>query len=104
MLKWSTCSEENWWRFIPKPVKCPGLLKISSHHSVNNSVQGKTVIPKPLLAYWHRRTAAGSNVILLFPLRERMQKTQASQMTKHPPKRKTAWLVMKLREQSFTAW
>lgn len=87
---------------FPSVVKCPGLLRISSHHFFNNSVQRRTVIPKPLLPCWHRRTASCSNVILLHPPRERMQKSQAEWLSTQP-KRKTGWLVMKLRQQ-FTAY
>lgn len=60
-------------------------------------MQVKTVIPKPLLACWHRGTAMHSNGILLFPWRERMHKTRASQMTKHSQKRKSRWLLVKQR-------
>lgn len=60
---------------FPSVVKCPGLLRIRSHHSFNNS------LPFPSHSWAAGTDSRGSNGIPLLPLGERTQQSWASQMT-----------------------
>lgn len=60
---------------FPSVVRCPGLLRIRSHRSFNNSLSF------PSHSWAAGTDSRGSNGIPLLPLRERMQQSQASPMT-----------------------